>query len=152
MKKIIISLIFLFLLSSCSLEEPTGFNSVKWQQVLDNAGNITAILDTLSGIGSMSYHEISVADSGNKTQIANYAWEIWDISAIVPSGTIIVSAVQASNIMHGSRAAGSTQERRFINYIWSMPTLVTENASGLFIETYAGNGYAFNIAGYWTTD
>ena len=112
-----------------------------------------------AGGGGTSFTELAGGQA--KVVSSTSVWQDWDLSAIVPSGTVAVLVAIGANTTSsqaGARKKGSSLERRAItpdiaaasNNSWAV-TIITECDINRIIQIYcAVNTIQFNIIGYWS--
>ena len=112
-----------------------------------------------AGGGGLVFTEL--AGGQNKVVTSTSTWQDWDLSAIVPAGTVaVLVAVGASTAKYvtGARKNGSSLARTSPGVDvaaasldgWVM-TFLTECDANRIVEIYCSNtGPKFNILGYWS--
>jgi len=95
---------------------------------------------------SLEYVELDGSDS--HTQVANNAWENWDMSGFLPAGAlyVVVQGNFGSSASRGVRKDGSSDSRLLTD---RGPIMITEVGTGLIVETYAATGITFSCTGYF---
>ena len=112
-------------------------------------GEIVSLLEGLAGI---AFYEL--AGGEDKDISLAYTWEVWDISGIVPTGTIAVLvqrqgsgwAIDAWGVRENGSSLARILEARTFN-----STLVGVVDGNRIIEIYCSSTSRgdFNIMGYW---